>query len=92
MPSFGLRKFDHVSEFRNKWLPIRHRKNTHMNYLLHKYLILPFHPSLPQGAVLCVLTSSFIVLVNSSLSQGCLEENTLSDCPLYFRTFFLFLK
>lgn len=43
---FGLRKYDHVSEFRNclKWLPIRLRRDTHILSLL--YCIL-FHPDTP---------------------------------------------
>lgn len=43
---FGLRKYDHVSEFRIKlkWLPIRHRRNTHILSLLYNIL---FNPSTP---------------------------------------------
>lgn len=44
---FGLRKYDHVSEFRTKlkWLPIRHRRNAHILSLLYNIL---FNPSSPQ--------------------------------------------
>lgn len=43
---FGLRKYDHVSEFRTqlKWLPIRHRRNSHILVLLYNIL---FNPSTP---------------------------------------------
>lgn len=43
---FGLRKYDHVSEFRTKlkWLPIRLRRNTHILTLLYSVL---FNPSTP---------------------------------------------
>lgn len=42
---FGLRKYDHVSEFRTqlKWLPIRHRRNSHILVLLYNIL---FNPSI----------------------------------------------
>ncbi|CAH2266821.1 jg9436 [Pararge aegeria aegeria] len=43
---FGLRKYDHISQFRSrlKWLPIRLRRNLHILSIL--YCIL-FHPSTP---------------------------------------------
>lgn len=43
---FGLRKYDHISEFRNKlkWLPIRLRRNTHTLSFLYGIL---FNPCLP---------------------------------------------
>ena len=43
---FGIRKYDHVSEFRDKlkWLPIRLRRNTHILHLLYSVL---FNPSTP---------------------------------------------
>lgn len=43
---FGLRKYDHVSEFRQKlkWLPIRLRRNSHILSFLYKIL---FNPSIP---------------------------------------------
>ena len=43
---FGLRKYDHISEFRNrlKWLPIRLRRNTHILSLLYNVL---FNPTTP---------------------------------------------
>ena len=44
---FGLRKYDHVSEFRTqlKWLPIRLRRNTHILSLLYSIL---FNPNSPK--------------------------------------------
>lgn len=43
---FGLRKFDHISEFRNKlnWLPIRMRRNSHILSLLYSALFNPTSP------------------------------------------------
>ena len=43
---FGLRKYDHVSEFRKKlkWLPIRFRRNTHILSLLYSILFIPTTP------------------------------------------------
>lgn len=44
---FGLRKYDHVSEFRAKlkWLPIRLRRNAHILSLLYTVLFNPSSPS-----------------------------------------------
>ncbi|XP_045446959.1 uncharacterized protein LOC123655168 [Melitaea cinxia] len=44
---YGLRKYDHVSEFRAKlkWLPIRLRRNTHVLSLLYSILFNPILPS-----------------------------------------------
>ncbi|CAH2095156.1 unnamed protein product [Euphydryas editha] len=44
---FGLRKFDHVSEFRAKlkWLPIRLRRNLHILSLLYCVLFSPTSPT-----------------------------------------------
>ncbi|KAG7294925.1 hypothetical protein JYU34_022691 [Plutella xylostella] len=44
---YGLRKYDHVSEFRRKlkWLPIRLRRNTHILSLLYSILFNPSSPS-----------------------------------------------
>ncbi|CAK1577919.1 unnamed protein product [Parnassius mnemosyne] len=44
---FGLRKYDHISEFRKqlKWLPIRLRRNTHILSTLYSVL---FNPSTPH--------------------------------------------
>ncbi|CAK1591293.1 unnamed protein product [Parnassius mnemosyne] len=44
---FGLRKYDHVSCFRNKlkWLPIRLRRNAHILSLLYNVLFNPSYPS-----------------------------------------------
>ncbi|KAG7302626.1 hypothetical protein JYU34_012573 [Plutella xylostella] len=43
---FGLRKYDHVSEYRAKlkWLPIRLRRNTHILSLLYSILFNPAYP------------------------------------------------
>ena len=43
---FGLRKFDHISDFRKKlkWLPIRLRRNTHILHLLYCILFNPISP------------------------------------------------
>lgn len=43
---FGIRKFDHVSQYRRqlKWLPIRSRRNLHALSLLYSVL---FHPQTP---------------------------------------------
>lgn len=44
---FGLRKFDHISEYRArlKWLPIRMRRNFHVLTLLFSILYAPHTPS-----------------------------------------------
>lgn len=44
---FGLRKFDHVSEFRSqlKWLPIRRRRDLHVLTFLYNILYNPLSPS-----------------------------------------------
>lgn len=44
---FGLRKYDHISEYRAKlkWLPIRLRRNTHILSLLYNIL---FNPTTPH--------------------------------------------
>lgn len=44
---FGLRKYDHVSEFRQKlkWLPIRRRRELHVLSLLYRVLFDPKTPS-----------------------------------------------
>lgn len=44
---FGLRKYDHVSEFRSKlnWLPIRRRRDLHVLSLLYNILFFPPTPS-----------------------------------------------
>ncbi|CAH2109029.1 unnamed protein product [Euphydryas editha] len=44
---YGLRKFDHISEFRAKlkWLPIRLRRNLHLLSLLYCILYNPLSPS-----------------------------------------------
>lgn len=43
---FGLRKYDHVSNFRHKlkWLPIRFRRNTHILSMLYSILFNPLSP------------------------------------------------
>ena len=43
---FGLRKYDHISDFRKKlkWLPIRLRRNTHILHLLYCILFNPTSP------------------------------------------------
>lgn len=43
---FGLRKYDHVSEYRKKlnWLPIRHRRNLHVLSILFATLFHPWSP------------------------------------------------
>ena len=43
---FGLRKYDHVSEFRTQlqWLPIRRRRDLHMLSLLYNILFNPLSP------------------------------------------------
>ena len=44
---FGLRKYDHVSEYRSKlkWLPIRHRRNLRLLAFLYCVLFSPTAPS-----------------------------------------------
>lgn len=44
---FALRKFDHVSEYRDqlKWLTIRHRRNLHILSLLYSILYNPYSPN-----------------------------------------------
>ena len=47
---FGLRKYDHVSEFckKLKWLPIRFRRNTHILSLLYSVTIYTHYTTLSQ--------------------------------------------
>lgn len=44
---FGLRKYDHISQFRSQleWLPIRLRRNSHILFLLYSVLFNPVYPS-----------------------------------------------
>ena len=44
---FGLRKFDHISEFRSRlnWVAIRDRRNLHTLSLLYNILNNPHSPS-----------------------------------------------
>jgi exonuclease III len=43
---FNLKKYDHITEYRNKlkWLTIRQRRDSHILTLLHKVLYTPFTP------------------------------------------------
>ncbi|KAI8431895.1 hypothetical protein MSG28_004449 [Choristoneura fumiferana] len=62
---FGLRKYDHVSNFRVqlKWLPIRDRRNIHVLSLLFNTL---FNPSAPV-----YLSERFSYLAAGNVQPGC---------------------
>lgn len=80
---FGLRKYDHVSQFRAKlkWLPIRLRRNTHILSLLYNIL---FNPSTPH-----YLKSRFEYLHSShSLSMSLRSSENFLLKPPWRRTSF----
>ncbi|CAK1590978.1 unnamed protein product [Parnassius mnemosyne] len=78
---FGLRKYDHISEFRHKlkWLPIRFRRNTHILHLL--YCIL-FNPTTPS-----YLKDRFIYL-SSLHSLPLRSQNNLLSTPRHSSSFY----
>lgn len=79
---FGLRKYDHVSEFRNKlkWLPIRLRRNTHILSLLYTIL---FSPSAP-----CYLRERFEFLHSCNSLSLRSSENLILQIPVHRSTFY----
>lgn len=79
---FGLRKYDHVSEFRKKlkWLPIRLRRNTHILNLLYTIL---FNPTAPH-----YLKNRFEFLCNSHERHLRSKENLTLKIPTYSTSFY----
>lgn len=69
---FGLRKYDHISEYRAvlKWLPIRLRRNTHILCLLYNALN---NPNAPQ-----YLRSKFTYLSSHGRALRSQENKMLS--------------
>lgn len=78
---YGLRKYDHVSEFRSKlkWLPIRLRRNAHILSILYKVL---FYPSPPS-----YLKSRFVFLGDSHEKSLRSSENLTLKMPVHSTTF-----
>ncbi|KAJ0172872.1 hypothetical protein K1T71_004733 [Dendrolimus kikuchii] len=78
---FGLRKYDHISEFRNKlkWLPIRLRRNVHLLSLLHNIL---FNPCTPP-----YLKELFSFLYQSHSCNLRSNENLLLTIPKHTSSF-----
>lgn len=74
---FGLKKFDHVSQYRLKlgWLPIKHRRNLHVVTLLYTTLFCPWSP--------LYLKERFSFLGNSTLH---LNLRSLNDSKLNIPT------
>ena len=79
---FGLRKYDHISDFRKKlkWLPIRLRRNTHILHLLYCVL---FNPSIPF-----YLKERFEFLSNSHNRSLRSNENLVLKIPFHSSSFF----
>lgn len=82
---FGLRKYDHVSEFRCKlkWLPIRLRRNSHILSILYNIL---FNPSTPF-----YLKERFRFLQCSSYSLRSSENlllTTPEHCTIFYNSSF----
>ena len=79
---FGVRKYDHISEFRNKlkWLPIRLRRNTHILHLLYSVL---FNPSTPP-----YLKKQFMFLHDTHLRSLRSDNNLLLEIPLHSSSYF----
>lgn len=79
---FGLRKYDHVSEFRArlKWLPIRLRRNAHILFLLYGIL---FNQSTPS-----YLKNRFEFLHSTHDRILRSSENFLLRTPPHFTNFY----
>ncbi|CAH2211320.1 jg25848 [Pararge aegeria aegeria] len=79
---FGLRKFDHVSDFRRqlKWLPIRFRRNVHILTVLYNIL---YNSSSPE--YLCERIK--LCLPPTRPLRSCVSKNPL-DVPSYNTIFF----
>lgn len=79
---FGLRKYDHVSEFRKqlKWLPVRMRRDLHLLSLLYAVL---FNPSTP-----IYLKERFQYLSSSHSLSLRSSDNLLLNVPLHSSNFY----
>lgn len=79
---FGLRKYDHISEFRKNlgWLPIRLRRNTHILSLLYCLL---FNPKTP-----CYLKERFELLSNSHDRSLRSDSNLMLKIPSHASSFY----
>lgn len=79
---FGLRKYDHISEFRKKlgWLPIRLRRNTHILSLLYCLL---FNPKTP-----CYLKERFELLSNIHDRSLRSDSNLMLKIPSHTSSFY----
>lgn len=76
---FGLRKYDHVSEFRSKlkWLPIRLRRDVHILSSLHKIIYNPKTPSyLKERFHFRQETSSRELRPSYQLTLSCTSQKT----------------
>lgn len=80
--AFGLRKFDHVSEYRAqlKWLPIRLRRNSHILSLLFNILHSPTTPS--------YLKQQFRTRVDKHGRQPRACTQMLLECPTHKTEFY----
>lgn len=79
---FGLRKYDHVSEYRVKlkWLPIRYRRNVHILSLLYSVL---FNSSSPR-----YLQERFDFLHTASSHSLRSSENLMLKFPAHGTSFY----
>lgn len=79
---FGLRKYDHISQYRSKlkWLPIRLRRNTHILSLLCTIL---FNPTAPR-----YLKDRFNYLYSSSTYSLRSSENLALTTPSHGTSFY----
>lgn len=77
---FGLRKFDHVSQFRRdlKWLTIRDRRNFHLLSLLYNVLFYPLSPN--------YLKNRFTFLSNTHDRNLRSSSNLILNIPLHSST------
>ncbi|CAG9137764.1 unnamed protein product [Plutella xylostella] len=79
---FGLRKFDHISEYRTKlkWLPIRLRRNAHILSLLYSVL---FNPSTPA-----YLKERFVLKLHADNRPMRSSQRLLLELPTHTSEFY----
>lgn len=79
---FGLRKYDHISQYRSKlkWLPIRLRRNAHILSLLYNIL---FNPLTPR-----YLKERFNFLHNANVLNLRSSENLALSMPQHGTVFY----
>ncbi|KAJ0174360.1 hypothetical protein K1T71_010506 [Dendrolimus kikuchii] len=79
---FGLKKYDHISEYRKKlkWLPISLRRNAHLLNLLYRTLFIPYTPPYLKECFNFLHTSHTFDLRSSN--------NLLLKAPAHSSTFY----